>query len=174
MTHPLKNNKALISLRQFRMEEGKKKSKTVFGDLMVIHSDNLDSYIKRLQKIQDKLTDNNTNEIVIDEWDIKAEQSKFRKELSDFAVEKMRFLFWPVVKNECYACEIKEPSQRRHQCCADIKTNIDDLLDTLVERIKWNEIERADRIIDVKELLDSDWREETKESLIKALTFIDE
>ena len=62
MTHPLKNNKALISLRQFRMEEGKKKSKTVFGDLMVIHSDNLDSYIKRLQKIQDKLTDNNTNE----------------------------------------------------------------------------------------------------------------
>ena len=174
MTHPLKNNKALISLRQFRMDEDKKKSKTVFGDLMVIHSDNLDSYIKRLQKIKDKLTDNNTNEIVIDEWDIKAEQSKFRKELSDFAVEKMRFLFWPVVKNECYACKIKEPSQRRHQCCTDIKTNVDDLLDTLVERIKWNEIEKVDQIIDVNKLLDdSDWREQTKESLIKALTSIE-
>lgn len=89
LTHPMKNNKAIISLRQFRLNKDNKRSKAVFGDLMVIHSDKLDSCIKRLQKIRDNLKNNTINEIVIDEWDLKAEQSKLRKQLSEFAAEKI-------------------------------------------------------------------------------------
>ena len=49
LTHPLENNKALASLRQFQMnKETNRKSKV--GDLMVIHCDNLNLFIKRLQK----------------------------------------------------------------------------------------------------------------------------
>jgi len=73
-THPLENNKALVSLRQFRMnEETKRKSK--FGDLMVVHSDNLDLFIKQLQKIRDNLSDNILDGIIVDEWHINSEQS---------------------------------------------------------------------------------------------------
>ena len=107
MSHPLKNNKALISLRQFRMNEETKK-KAVLGDLMVIHSDNLNSFnsfIKRLQKIRDNLIDNTLDEIVIDEWHINAEQSNLRKQLSEFAAEEIRILYGPVGKETCYACE---------------------------------------------------------------------
>ena len=52
LTHPLKDSKALISLRQFRMnEEMNKSSKAVFGDMIMIHSDNLNWSINRLEII---------------------------------------------------------------------------------------------------------------------------
>ena len=78
LAHPLENNKALVSLRQFQMnEETKRKSKV--GDLMVVHSDNLNLFIKQLQKIRDNLSDNMLNGIIVDEWNINSEQSKLRK-----------------------------------------------------------------------------------------------
>ena len=64
-------------------EETKRKSKV--GDLMVIHSDNINLFIKRLQKIRDNLNDNTLDGIVVDEWHINSEQSKLRKQLSEFA-----------------------------------------------------------------------------------------
>ena len=69
LTHPLENNKALVLLRQFRMNEDTKKKSKV-GDLMVIHSDNLNLFIKRLQEIKDNLSDNMLNGIIVDEWHI--------------------------------------------------------------------------------------------------------
>ena len=116
MINYLKNNKALISLRQFRMSDGKKKnsSKAVFGDVMVIHSDNLNSFIKRLQEIRDNLIDNTLNET--DE----SEQSELRKQLSEFAAEEIaaeeiRNLCGPAAEKTCYMCEIDEPSQEEPQ-----------------------------------------------------------
>ena len=57
--------------------------------------------------------------IIVDEWDINSEQSKLRKQMSEFAAEEIRILYWPVVKETCYACEINELSQHRHQCCLE-------------------------------------------------------
>ena len=62
-------------------EEINKSSKAAFGD-MIIHSDNLNLFINRLQTIRDNLIDNTIDEIVIDEWHINTEQSKLRKHLS--------------------------------------------------------------------------------------------
>ena len=83
LTHPLNDSKALIPLRQFRMnEEMIKSSKAAFVDMMIIHSDNLNLFINRLQTIRDNLIDNTFDEIVIDEWHMNTEQSKLRKQLS--------------------------------------------------------------------------------------------
>ena len=46
-------------------EEINKSSKAAFGD-MIIHSDNLNLFINRLQTIRDNLIDNTIDEIVID------------------------------------------------------------------------------------------------------------
>ena len=45
------------------------------------------------KKIKETIKNKESNEIIIDEWDINSEQSQFRKELSDSAVEKNRFVF---------------------------------------------------------------------------------
>ena len=75
LTHPMKDSKALISLCESQMnEETKRKSKV--GDLMLIHSANLNLFIKRLQKIRDNLNDNTLDGIIVDKWDINSEQSK--------------------------------------------------------------------------------------------------
>ena len=76
MINYLKNNKALISLRQFQMSDDTKKKSSKAGDLLVIHSDNLNSFIKRLQEIRDKLSDKTLNEI--DE----SRQSELRKQVN--------------------------------------------------------------------------------------------
>ena len=158
MSHPLKNNKALISLRQFRMNEETKK-KAVLGDLMVIHSDNLNSFnsfIKRLQKIRDNLIDNTLDEIVIDEWHINAEQSNLRKQLSEFAAEEIRILYGPVAKETCYACEINEPSQRHHQCCQHPQENLSSLFEQLIRRIDWSKFPGEQQNVDIERLLNDD------------------
>ena len=161
LTHPLENNKALVSLRQFRMNEDTKKKSKV-GDLMVIHSDNLNLFIKRLQEIKDNLSDNMLNGIIVDEWHINSEQSKLRKELSEFAAEEIRILYWPVAKETCYACEINEPSQRRHQCCQEPQKNLSLLFDQLIKRINWSKFPEESGNIDVETLLDDDeWYKNT-------------
>lgn len=175
LTQPLKNNKALISLRQFRKseeEEKKKKSKAAFGELMVIHSDNLNSFIKGLQKIRDNLNVNNTmNEIIIDEWHINSDQSKWRKQLSLFAAKEICILYWPLAKETCYACEINEPSQRRHQCCQEPQQNLPHLFEQLVRQIDWSKFSEELENFNVETLLDDDeWYENTKDLSCKNLS----
>ena len=55
----------------FEWMKRKIKVQVVFGDIMMIHSDNLNLYISRLQKINN-LIDNTLNEMVMDEWHINA------------------------------------------------------------------------------------------------------
>ena len=170
LTHPLKDSKALISLCQFQMnEETKRKSKV--GDLMVIHSDNINLFIKRLQKIRDNLNDNTLDGIVVDEWHINSEQSKLRKQLSEFAAEEIRILYWPVAKETCYACEINEPSQRRHQCCQEPQKNLSLLFEQLIKRINWSKFSEDLGNIDIETLLDDDeWYKNTIDLSYKKLS----
>ena len=58
--------------------------------------------------------------LIIDEWDINAEQSKCRKVMSELVVERMKGIFWDAVQEECYGCHIKHPSQHQHLCLTDI------------------------------------------------------
>ena len=160
LTHPLREGKALISLRQ--VHKGEKR----FGDVIMIHSDHLDEYIKQLQSMKEKIRSEEIKDIVIDEWDLKAEQSKLRKKLSEFAAEQISRFFWPVVKETCYACEINEPSQRRHQCCKHVDRILDELFPNMLERVNWREIREINENIDTGKLLDDDeWCEKTIETL---------
>ena len=96
----------------------------------MVHSDNLNLFIKQLQKIRVNLSDNMLNGIIVDEWDINSEQSKLRKQMSEFAAEEIRILYWSVVKEMCYACDINEPSQHRHQCCQEPQKDLSNLFET--------------------------------------------
>ena len=116
--------------------------------------------------MKEKIRSEEIKDIVIDEWDLKAEQSKLRKKLSEFAAEQISRFFWPVVKETCYACEINEPSQRRHQCCKHVDRILDELFPNMLERVNWREIREINENIDTGKLLDDDeWCEKTIETL---------
>jgi len=168
LVHPLKDGKSLLSLRQFQLNEEKSAS----GNLLVIHEDNIKCFSKQLSKISDDIKAKLVKDVVIDEWHLESNQSKFRRELSDFTVEKMKYMFWPVVKEECYACEIGEPSQRYHQCLANIETNVSNIFDKLLKRIDWVKLcfECKQNVITAEELLkDEEWCERTINKLIVVL-----
>ena len=158
LTHPLNDSKALIPLRQFRMNEVMiKSSKAAFGDMMIIHSDNLNLFINRLQTIRDNLIDKTfVDEIVIDEWHINTEQSKLRMQLSQFVAEEIRILYGLVARETCHACEINEPSQSRHQCCQEPQKKLPNLFEQLIRRIDWPRFSGELENVDVEALLDDE------------------
>jgi len=140
--------------------------------LLVIHKDNREQFINQLTKINDDIKTKSTKDVVIDEWHLNSNQSKFRKELSDFVVEKMKYMFWPIVKEECYACETEEPTQRYHQCLADIETNVPNIFEKLLKRIDLIKLcfECKQDVITAEELLsDEEWCERTIQELIVVL-----
>ena len=145
LVHPLKNGKACLSMRQFCMNKQTGKPFNTFGDLMVLHSDNLDKFIEQLKGLRDQIEKKKIDKIVIDEWDLNSDQSKDRRdEAVTFAVDKMKFVFLSIVKDECEGCEVNEPSQRHHQCCRDLETNLRNLFYIVIDRIDWSQFKIKD------------------------------
>jgi hypothetical protein len=68
---------------------------------------------------------------------LKSEQSKYRKTLSELAVEEMGNLFREVVKERCNGCRIDHPSQRQHQCLESVEENVDAVFFILMIRMDW-------------------------------------
>ena len=70
LMHPTKNGECFLSLRQFQSDNQKD-----FGDILVLHSSNLDLFIRHLIGMKKRMNENieqdkqETN-IVIDEWDL--------------------------------------------------------------------------------------------------------
>ena len=166
------NDNYILSLKQ-----NSSSGKTV-GSL-VLHNSNLPSFIELLTKIHE----NQMKNIIIDEWDINSEQSKFRRTLSELAVRELKDIFWDVVKEECNGCIIDHPSQRQHPCLNGIEENIENLFITLINRIERKELMkecceitektfREETMMTKDTLLDDyEWQDLTKQLLIKALSF---
>ena len=119
--------------------------------------------------------------IVIDEWDINSEQSKYRKTLSELVANEMSNIFWDVLKSECYGCQVEHPSQRQHQCLMrDIEENVEQLFHIMMRQLDWKELNKRccelthhkkENILTAEILLnDDEWYSYTQETLIKALS----
>jgi len=124
------------------------------------------------------------NKIVIDEWDINSEQSKYRRTLSELAVEEMEKIFWEVLKLECYGCQVEHPSQRQHQCLMrDIEENVEQLFFTMLQQLDWESLNKQcceltncifkneHMLTDEILLRDSEWCCLTEDSLKKVLSY---
>ena len=123
--HKAKNN-SIISIRQFH--EGNRKE----GDLIVLHPSNIDPIVNHLKKIKEK--------IIIDEWDIHAIQSEYRKTLSELTAEKMKDIFHVVVKKNCPGCEVDHPSQKHHSCLNEMEDQIEELFYALMKGMDWEKL----------------------------------
>ena len=82
--HPLVQNNGyakgcFLTLRQYQ-SDNVKKSKT--DDMLILDNSNMDAFINHLTDAKEKMSKHMEN-IVIDEWDIRSEQSKYRRELSE-------------------------------------------------------------------------------------------
>ena len=55
--------------------------------------------------------------MIVDEWDIDGEQSKFRKELADEVSKKIAEIFLDVVAENCPGCQEDQPNQLAHEFC---------------------------------------------------------
>ena len=121
-------------------------------------------------------------DIIIDEWDLNSEQAKFRKTLSQLFTEKIKGIFWDIVRDNCNGCRIDHPSQRQHICIMlDVDDLIRELFVTLLDYVDWEELNRnccklidekftSNKIISKQVLLDDyEWWNYTEAALIKSL-----
>lgn len=176
LIYPLLDGNKLFAIRQ--LQNKKKKC----NNLMVLHATKIDSFINLLTKTKEKLNESQ-NEIIIDEWHLNSEQSKYRKTLCDLVVERMQPIFWTVVREKCYACEIDDPSQLHHDCLLTIdEINFLYIFPALMEEIDWKETNTAccstlgknvekTRFYEMEELLtDVEWRSNTEELLREVIS----
>ena len=108
-------SKNLYYLQQYH-PENKRQSKEAFGHVLFFEAESIED----LQNLLQKLSEHNKtikNKVIVDEWDIDSEQSKFRKELADEVSKKIAEIFLDAVAENCPGCQEDQPNQLAHEFC---------------------------------------------------------
>ena len=129
---------------------------------------------------------NEEDKLIVDEWDLDAPQSKFRKVLAELYAKSMAARYSDTSKEYCDGCDYDAPSQRHHDCLMmPLQDRIEILFERLIEKVDENDInemaieimhEEGDEINKVyisKDDLkkDEEWVERVKELIYKTLSY---
>ena len=140
-----------------------------------------DEHMKKLKEIE-------SNNIIIDEWDINSNHSLYRKELAKIYASHMTKNFNDVIKMRCEGCQLELENQLGHDLCimSDMKEQVDACFNTLFKKVdnyKANEqcfellkdrfsIATTDKqlYLNTSQLMnDNDWIDHVNKLLIKQL-----
>lgn len=134
--HPMRNGKKLLLLNQF---QGKQRQTANF---IVVDASKIDSFINSLTETKAKLAEK-TETIVIDEWDLNSSQSIYRKTLANLTAERIKEMYWSLMRETCVACEYDVPAQETHLCNLPVDENIKSLFAVIMNRINFKELNAA-------------------------------
>ena len=119
---------------------------------------------------------------IIDEWDIRSEQSCYRRKLSELAVTEMERNFWDFAETICLACIIEHPANN-HICMLEGEPEIvvDDIIFMLMNECDWKQLNvkcciqlnfdvKQTKVLEKEDLFhDEEWMNYTKDLLVKTV-----
>ena len=84
---------------------------------------------------------NEEDKLIVDEWDLDAPQSKFRKVLAELYAKSMAARYSDTSKEYCGGCDYDAPSQRHHDCLMmPLQDRIEILFERLIEKVNETDI----------------------------------
>ena len=162
------------------------------SNAVMIHYNFIPTLLKQMHKLYMDLCVENgiiklkEEKLIVDEWDLDAPQSKFRKVLAELYAKSMVVRYSDTSKEHCEGCDYDAPSQRHHDCLMmPLQDRIEILFERLIEKVDENDInkmafeimyEEGNEISKepiLKDTLEKDeeWVERVKELIYKSLSY---
>ena len=142
--HASQNGKPnnFVILFQKPMKSGSK------SNVVSIHYNIIPTMLKQMHKLYMDLCvengiikPNEEDKLIVDEWDLDAPQSKFRKVLAELYAKSMAARYSVTSKEYCEGCDYDAPSQRHHDCLMmPLQDRIEILFERLIEKVNETDI----------------------------------
>ena len=139
ITHPISNGKTIISIQQLRLDSENNRTKTVFQDLMVIHSDYLDLYINHLQEIRDSIQNEEITKTTIQNIDFNLCFNKLI--LAKVYAEILSLIYLKKSEEFCEGCFHQYQDKDDHACLSmSLTERLEMLFKIMLEEVDEREV----------------------------------